>query len=284
MTLQHRLCKERLGKPLRQRHLAQGEDGMTLVEVIVALVVLLIVLVPAMDLMAGAANTTAEAGFRVTAGSIAMRTIELAKGEPLGSLDIGQLPSSFTGGFSTWPPPTTTWQPWWFQWEKPWFSSLKAGNITYDIAQGAAWVPLPTSSPPAPGVSLPYPPDAVVQIGITVAWPSHGRLVDLQQSSILGVPPGYFQSADSYIVVQAPVAVTSVCASAVLHFGSNTYHWQEPAVRVDAQGYAYFVNLYPADYSVGPCGGAAGTQPTPPTPVAPPAIQGGHGYYVDLPG
>ena len=148
----------RTGSKLARRQF--GEEGQSLVEVVVALAVLVVVLVPALFLVTGSTRVVYNNQFKVTAANLANGQLESAR-----NLSIAQqsLPVA---------PVTAT-------------KSVGTSSETYTVAQTGGWCRTPTTTVTTWGNYTASQPYAFVVLE-TVTWKSNPT--GIQVSGVLTTP------------------------------------------------------------------------------------------------
>ena len=148
----------RTGSKLVRREF--GEEGQSLVEVVVALVVLVVVLVPALFLVTGSTRVVYNNQFKVTAANLANGQLETAR-----NLSVAQqtVPTSIL---------TTT-------------KTVGTSPEVYTVVQKGGWCTAPTTAVPMWSNSTSAQPYAFVVL-VTVTWKSN--TTGLQVSGVLTTP------------------------------------------------------------------------------------------------
>jgi type II secretory pathway pseudopilin PulG len=136
------------------------EEGASLIEVLVALVVLVAVLVPALFLVSNSTKVVYNNQFKVTAANLANGQLETARNQV-----IAQQTVALTA-------PTTP---------------RTIGSESYKIVQQGGWCTTPTTTVTTWGNSTSVQPYAFVDL-VTVSW--NGNPTGIQVSGVLTTPTG----------------------------------------------------------------------------------------------
>ncbi|MCL4414501.1 MAG: hypothetical protein M1522_07125 [Actinobacteria bacterium] len=150
-------------------HARVREDGMGLVEVLVAVTLLLMVLVPSAMLLTNTVNLTSELAMRTTGSQLASAQIACVRAQPLASL--GSEVSACANSTQDVPATAT-------------YTKLVgvagSGQIPYSITQVTSWAL--TNS----GGGTSY---TCLAVKVTVNWPANGSSQSLTRSSLGGCEP-----------------------------------------------------------------------------------------------
>lgn len=148
----------RLGSKFARREFR--EDGQSLVEVLVSLVVLVAVLVPALFLVTGSTRVVYNNQFKVTAANLANGQLETARNYVVAQQSVTTLPSPA--------------------------SPVKIGSESYTIVQHGGWCSTPTTTTPTTWPNYTSSQPYAFVVVETVTWKSN--LTGIQVSGVLTTP------------------------------------------------------------------------------------------------
>ncbi len=243
-----------------------SDEGMTLLEVLLAVGLLAMVSLPAALLMGNVAQVEALSRFGVVATSVVSEQTAAVAAEMMAN------DQAVTVGTSPGPPSP------FLQSCGP--SSLAAApcyrlvhGVRYGITPANYWIALPTSTfadPPtncgeidssyvmsASGSTVVDGPPLILVASADVAWHQNGTTDETHESTLVAPSPAYFEPSDGYVSVQVSNPTGSILVE--LTGTAPASGTLQRYAEVGPGGCAFFVNLPPGSYQATPVSASNGT-------------------------
>jgi prepilin-type N-terminal cleavage/methylation domain-containing protein len=207
----------------RLRAPARPDSGFTLVELMVALLLLAIIMTASLYAILQGLGLSRDSNNRVVASTIASGVLEKLRSQSLTTSGFGQIPVT-----------TQTLTPQTVQ------------GATYNLVQDVEWVPRGTNTTSCNSASN---ASFVLRATVTATWGTPG--VSVVDSTMIAPPNGTFSSTDGALGVQltsssgAPLSGVTVSVA-----GQSAQGYSPPSITTGSDGCAFFAQLPQDTYNV----------------------------------
>ncbi|MCL4434760.1 MAG: prepilin-type N-terminal cleavage/methylation domain-containing protein [Actinobacteria bacterium] len=229
-----------------RRRTRGAENGMTLVEVLISLVLLMLVLVPAALFLVSGINLAQSSSIRTTAISIAsgqvskLRTALSAFYPPMPAICnpyTGTGNNPFGGALTS----CGTFQQ--AQGELP--ASERVGAATYTISYQLNWASSPSYASNSPSSSCASPsispyPAAMVNVVVDVGYMLHNHHYSVSASALIDTPSSYYSPSYGYVAVYGG---SGSSGKPVYLTGNSVAGYETFVSQYDSNGCAFFINV-----------------------------------------
>ena len=198
--------------------------GFTVIEVVIAITVLLVILIPTSQLMVRGVLTTADTRLRVVAANLATQQLEKARAEPFASITIGRTSTTQT-----------------------------VAGRHFTIFQDAEFTQVGLQQSDCTSVSQGNQGNSqqILRVSAEVAWTNQVDIQPVTISTLVTPPVGYFNPNTGQIGVQVLSAAGSPQPGVLVTVTGPGTSPQAQTLTTTADGCAYFVNLAaPNNYTV----------------------------------